>query len=41
MLLIKGKDEFESKDDYLTIRRTESVVTGSTIQDLENANTIH
>src|SRR5919199_2438021 len=35
-LLIKGNDEFESKDD-LTIIRPESVLTGRTNQDLENA----
>ena len=43
-LLIKGNDEFisESKDkDDLTITRPESVLTGKTNQDLENANTIH
>src|SRR5919197_5275764 len=34
-LLIKGNDEFESKDD-LTITRPESVLTGRTNQDLEN-----
>jgi bifunctional non-homologous end joining protein LigD len=34
-LLIKGNDEFESKDD-LTIIRPESVLTGITNQDLEN-----
>ncbi|MFL6366522.1 MAG: non-homologous end-joining DNA ligase, partial [Nitrososphaeraceae archaeon] len=34
-LLIKGNDEFESKDD-LTIIRPESVLTGRTNQDLEN-----
>ena len=33
-LLIKGNDEFQSKDD-LTIIRPESVVTGRTNQDLE------
>src|SRR5919202_3178761 len=35
-LLIKGNDEFESKDD-LTIIRPESVLTGRTNQQLENA----
>ncbi|MFL6420744.1 MAG: DNA polymerase ligase N-terminal domain-containing protein [Nitrososphaeraceae archaeon] len=39
-LLIKGNDEFESKDD-LTITRPESVLTGRTNQDLENVSTIH
>jgi bifunctional non-homologous end joining protein LigD len=39
-LLIKGNDEFESKDD-LTITRPESVLTGRTNQDLENASIIH
>jgi hypothetical protein len=39
-LLIKGNDEFESKD-YLTITRPESVLTGRTNQDFENANTTH
>ncbi|MFL6381851.1 MAG: DNA ligase D [Nitrososphaeraceae archaeon] len=34
-LLIKGNDDFESKDD-LTIIRPESVLTGRTNQDLEN-----
>ena len=34
-LLIKGNDEFASKDD-LTITRPESVLTGRTNQDLEN-----
>src|SRR5918911_1130607 len=34
-LLIKGHDEFESKDD-LTITRPESVLTGRTNQDLES-----
>jgi bifunctional non-homologous end joining protein LigD len=34
-LLIKGHDEFESKDD-LTTTRPESVLTGRTNQDLEN-----
>jgi bifunctional non-homologous end joining protein LigD len=34
-LLIKGNDEFESKDD-LTIIRPESVLTGRTNQDFEN-----
>src|SRR5919205_3746252 len=33
-LLIKGNDEFQSKDD-LTIMRSESVVTGRTNQDLK------
>jgi bifunctional non-homologous end joining protein LigD len=36
-LLIKGHDEFESKDD-LTITRPESVLTGRTNQDLENGS---
>ena len=36
--LIKGNDEFESKDD-LTITRPESVLTGRTNQDF--ANTTH
>jgi bifunctional non-homologous end joining protein LigD len=36
-LLIKGHDEFESKDD-LTITRPESVLTGGTNQDSENGN---
>jgi bifunctional non-homologous end joining protein LigD len=36
-LLIKGHDEFESKDD-LTMTRPESVLTGGTNQDLENGN---
>ena len=35
-LLIKGNDEFECKDD-LSIIRPESVLTGRTNQDLENA----
>src|SRR5919199_4973402 len=35
-LLIKGNDEFESKDD-LTIIRPESVLTGRNNQDLENS----
>jgi hypothetical protein len=39
-LLIKGNDEFKSKDD-LTVTRPESVLTGRTNQDLENANTTH
>jgi bifunctional non-homologous end joining protein LigD len=34
-LLVKGNDEFESKDD-LTIIRPESVLTGRTNQDLQN-----
>jgi bifunctional non-homologous end joining protein LigD len=39
-LLIKGSDEFESKED-LTTTRPESVLTGKTNQDLENASIIH
>jgi bifunctional non-homologous end joining protein LigD len=35
-LLIKGNDEFESKDD-LTVTRPESVITGRTNQDLEDS----
>jgi bifunctional non-homologous end joining protein LigD len=34
-LIVKGNDEFESKDD-LTIMRPESVLTGRTNQDLQN-----
>ena len=39
-LLIKASDEFESKED-LTTSRPESVLTGKTNQDLENASIIH
>jgi bifunctional non-homologous end joining protein LigD len=35
-LLIKGDDEFKSKDEDLTISRPESVLTRRTNQDLEN-----
>ena len=37
-LLIKGNNEFQSKDD-LTVILHESVLTGRTNQDLENINT--